>query len=178
MSSPSARRAPVVTVEDFRARFPEFAENSDEQVQAALDDALPWNGFSPWGKKYVQGVTTLAAHLLALSNMRAQSATDAGGGMATGIFRYTLSRRAGALAVTYGAVGAGSSSGGAGDVPYFLGLTTYGIQWWSMARIVGMGALVLNATPILPGTPLDAEPPDERDQYSGRWHSGSDWPAF
>ncbi|MEX3929748.1 DUF4054 domain-containing protein [Paraburkholderia sp. BR10936] len=172
------RAAPEVTVAEFRARFPEFESNSDEQVTAALEDALPWNGYSRWESKYVQGVCTLAAHLLALANQRAQSASAAGGGVATGIFRFALSRRAGALSITYGTTGSSSTTGGPGQVPYFLSLTTYGIEWWSMARIVGMGAVVLNASLPLPGTPIPAEPPDERDEYGSGVMYGPDWPAL
>ena len=160
MSTPLPPEAPVITVGDFRVRYPEFAANDDTQVSAALDDALPWNGYDAWGASYTQGVCTLAAHLLALSNQRAQSAAAAGGGLATGIFRYATSRRAGALGVTYGSVGAAASgSGGPGQIPAFLALTTYGVEWYAMARIKGMGAVALNADPTDDMTGVDITDP-------------------
>ena len=129
---------PVVTVADFRARFPEFETNDDAQIQTALDDALPWNGFTSWGKTYVKGVCTLAAHFLAVANQRARKA--GGGSAAVGVSTFVSGRRAGALSTTYSTVGAAA---GSGSVPTFLALTSYGLEWYSMARIRGMGAAVL-----------------------------------
>jgi hypothetical protein len=139
-----ATTPPVVSVDDFRVRFPEFASNSDEQVDVALDDALPWNGYAAWGTSYVKGVTTLAAHFLALSNQRAAKANaDGTTRPATGIFSYPTMRKAGAPTTQYGASGAGSSSGGSGKTPDYLALTSYGQEWYAMARIKGMGAVAL-----------------------------------
>lgn len=153
----------LVTIADFRARFPEFATNDDAQIQTALDDARPWNGHSFWGKTWVKGVCTLAAHFLAVANQRARKA---GGGLAaTGISTFVSGRKAGALSTTYGTVGAAA---GAGNIPGFLALTSYGQEWYSMARIRGMGAMVLGIgdTPreLGPGDPVGH---DELGPY--RW---------
>jgi hypothetical protein len=140
--------APVVTVADFRARFPEFESNSDAQIQTALDDALPWNGYAAWGQTYIKGVCTLAAHFLAVANQRARK--TGGGAAATGISTFVSGRKAGALSTNYSAVGGAT---GDGSTPGFLALTSYGQEWYSMARIRGMGAAVLGVgdTGALPG---------------------------
>lgn len=152
--------APVVTVEDFRARFPEFATNDDAQIQTALNDALPWNGFASWGKTYVKGVCTLAAHFLAVSNQRARKA--GGGAAATGISTFVSGRKAGALSTNYSTVGAA----GSGDsTPGFLALTSYGQEWYAMARIRGMGAAVLGVGDM--PCPGEAVGHDELGPY--RW---------
>ena len=149
MSTPLPPAAPEVTVDDFRARFPEFSANGDEQVQVALDDSLPWNGYPAWGSSYVKGVCTLAAHMLAVSNQRAPAAGSGGSGAArppTGIFTYVTGRKAGALSTSYAASsgsGAGGSSGGSSAAEGWLGLSSYGQEWYAMARIKGMGAAVL-----------------------------------
>ena len=150
----------LVTVADFRARFPEFATNDDAQIQTALDDARPWNGHSFWGKTWVKGVCTLAAHFLAVANQRARKA---GGGLAaTGISTFVSGRKAGALSTTYATVGTAAS---AGNIPGFLALTSYGQEWYSMARIRGMGAAVLGVgDTVCPGEPAGH---DELGPY--RW---------
>ena len=153
--------APVVTVEDFRARFPEFATNDDAQIQTALDDALPWNGFAAWGPTYVKGVCTLAAHFLAVANQRARKPGGGGAG-ATGISTFISGRKAGALSTNYSTVGAAA---GSGNVPTWLALTSYGTEWYSMARIRGMGAAVLGVGDTArPGDPVGH---DELGPY--RW---------
>jgi hypothetical protein len=136
----SSRSAPAVTVADFRARFPEFAANSDEQVQTALDDAKPWNGIAAWGTFYTQGVCTLAAHTLAVSNQRA--AGNGSGAKPTGIIRQKTGSRAGALSNSFGNW-TGYSSGGSSSIPAWLAQTGYGVEWYGMARIRGIGALVV-----------------------------------
>jgi hypothetical protein len=137
---------PDVTVADFRARFPEFASNSDDQITVALADAKPWNGYSAWGTSYSQGVCTLAAHLLAVGNQRAtRTSSDGTSRPATGIIQTVAERRAGALLTRYntaGSAGSGTGSGG-GSTPDFLALTSYGQQWYGMARIKGMGAVAI-----------------------------------
>jgi hypothetical protein len=154
--------APVVTVEDFRARFPEFSLNDDAQVQTALDDALPWNGYAAWGKTYVKGVCTLAAHFLAVANQRRRGAGGNGAAAATGISTFVSGRKAGALSTNYSTVGAAA---GSGSVPTFLALTSYGQEWYSMARIRGMGAVALGLGDTgLPGEPVGH---DELGPY--RW---------
>jgi hypothetical protein len=128
-----------VTVADFRTRFPEFKANPDPQVQTALDDALPWNGFPSWGKTYVKGVCTLAAHFLAVANQRARASGPLG---STGVSTFVSGRKAGALSTSYSEVGAATGTGG---VTGFFALTTYGQEWYAMARIRGMGAVVVGA---------------------------------
>ena len=154
MSTALATTAPPVTVEDFRVRYPEFASNGDAQVQVALDDALPWNGWPAWGSSYTKGVCTLAAHFLALSNQRlAGKSPDGTPRPATGIYSYPTMKRAGVLVTQYGASGSGSSAGGSGKTPDALALTSYGQEWYAMARIKGMGAVALGGS--LCGCPGD-----------------------
>jgi hypothetical protein len=143
----SSRSAPAVTVADFRARFPEFEANPDAQVQTALDDAKPWNGFGAWAGFYVQGVCTLAAHILALANQRA--AGNGAGSKPTGIIRQKTGQKAGALSNSFGNW-TGYSSGGSSSIPAWLAQTGYGVEWYGMARVRGMGAAVV-PTDLTPG---------------------------
>jgi len=58
----------MITVADFRARFPEFAPGPDDAtVQAALDAAYLRTPSDVWGVKQDDGAAYLAAHLLALA---------------------------------------------------------------------------------------------------------------
>jgi hypothetical protein len=66
------------TIQEFRARFPEFANVSDATVQIAIDDASCWADTS-W-LAYCRNCTTaiafLAAHYLALQLYQAQFVPD------------------------------------------------------------------------------------------------------
>lgn len=56
-----------VTVATFRTKFPEFTNAADNEIQAALDDALLLCPSDRWGAKQDMGVCLQAAQALALS---------------------------------------------------------------------------------------------------------------
>lgn len=67
----------MVTLSDFRIRFPEFDEVLDERVQIFLDDANEDLSLPAWGKYYDRGVYYLTAHRLTLANASQTSSTFA-----------------------------------------------------------------------------------------------------
>lgn len=50
---------------DFIQRFPEFVEQSDPVVTAALDEAARTMSPSMWGDRFIDGQLYLAAHIIA-----------------------------------------------------------------------------------------------------------------
>lgn len=57
----------MVTVEQIKAEFPEFANTSDALVSAKLSDAYGQLYAGTWGTAYDQAVKYQACHLLACS---------------------------------------------------------------------------------------------------------------
>lgn len=56
-----------MTLEQFRLRFPVFAEVEDEYIEAHLEAAELRTPVDIWGAKQADGIGYLAAHLMALS---------------------------------------------------------------------------------------------------------------
>lgn len=63
-----------MTPADFKKRFPEFEQQSDERVQMFIDDADPFFDQVRWGDLYDLGISYLVAHEIALANANAASA--------------------------------------------------------------------------------------------------------
>lgn len=58
----------LLTLPDFRGRFPEFRDLPDEQVTARLDDAARATPVDVWGELTASGHGWLTAHLLSSSS--------------------------------------------------------------------------------------------------------------
>jgi hypothetical protein len=128
--------APSLT--EFRSTFPEFAPDdlySDGQVNLWLTFALQMANEQRWGTLYSLGVYLVTAHNLYLS-ARDQATAEAGGvpGEVTGS---VSSKAVDKVSVSYdtGAVAMEK----AGD----WALSTYGIRYLRMARLMGAGGLQL-----------------------------------
>ena len=67
------------TVDDFRERFPEFEERSDEEIEMAISDAGDEISESVWMEKdYANGVLFLAAHFMTAGIAQGEFITDGG----------------------------------------------------------------------------------------------------
>ena len=79
----------AITVEAFRARFPELADPpyTNAIVQLRLDDAMLIVDEARWGRLYELGVYYLAAHEAYLGNQQAKTAGGGGGSLGAGGFR-------------------------------------------------------------------------------------------
>lgn len=63
----------MITPDDFKLRFQEFACKKNAEVQIFLDDAIIMLNDALWGTKYDLGLSYLTAHYLALSDRSASS---------------------------------------------------------------------------------------------------------
>ncbi len=117
----------------FRAIFPEFGDVAafpDAQVSFWLSSAANRLPELRWGGLWAQGVALLAAHYLSLARRRL--AAGAGGGWGV-----VSSKSVGGVSVAYdNSLG---SLEGAGS----FNLSPYGVEFWQLAEIVGMGGTQL-----------------------------------
>ena len=131
------------TIQQFRVRFPEFADVPDATVQAALDDAS-CGADSNWSsacRDCQKAIMLLAAHYLALGIIAAQSMPDQGtgeGGTIIGGGQVT-SLRFETMGVTFSAprfaAGSGQSGGGPGEGPYTMEMTPYGQMYLDLLKV-------------------------------------------
>lgn len=131
--------ADVITVEDFRARFPEFDDPraSDAQVQAAIEDTECEFNIDRWGCAYTRGHSLLVAHLLILSERRQSSNSAAGAAPAL----QANSKSADSVSIGYNSKGAESS------MEEYYKSTNYGQEYLMLLeQVKAPGAVV-----ILPG---------------------------
>jgi hypothetical protein len=129
----------AVTVSDFRTNFPEFGDVTrypDAQVTFWLGyaDKLLYDECR-WSDMRDFGIQLVAAHQLALwrRSMDAASAGGAPGGTAGAV----ASKAVGGVSVSYDTGAALLQDGG------YWNLTTYGIQFWQLAMLVGTGGFQL-----------------------------------
>ena len=140
-------RSPVVvTVADFRARFPEFAATNDVHIEFALEEALLIHSIRKLATLYV------AAHVLSFRLTAIAGGGGSGGGTTT-VTGQLESRQVGPLRETFSTHSGTASGGGGGssartrspeDIAYFSS-TIYGQHFLSLeprtAR-AGIGAIV------------------------------------
>lgn len=127
------------TVDDFRAKFPEFADLDDETIQTLLDEAGR-NVDETWTEgDYTNAILYLAAHYHQLSLMAANESGGTGTGEdASGVPAGSMitSEHIGPIAVSYGkstsATSAGSSGSGAYPSPF--GTTIYGQRYLDLLK--------------------------------------------
>ena len=139
-------RSPVVvTIADFRARFPEFAATDDGHIEFAIEEALLIHSIRKLATLYC------AAHVLSF-RLTAISGGGGSGGGTTTVTGQLESRQVGPLRETF-STHSGTASGGSGgnargrspeDIAYFSS-TIYGQHFLSLeprtAR-AGIGAIV------------------------------------
>lgn len=75
----------IPTLDDFLERFPEFGEQSTDLVEKALAEAGRSTSATVWGVTHAEGVTYLAAHLLATRVVQLGSQIEANSGTPFGV---------------------------------------------------------------------------------------------
>lgn len=126
------------SVSDFRTRFPEFSEATDEAIELAIDDAGDEIDEDIWMTKYyAKGVLYLAAHFLAVNATQAEL-VEAGGGTGSGGSTSSISSESlGRFSVSYGtSTSSSTSSTSAGEDSGLLDLsiTSYGQRYKDMLQ--------------------------------------------
>lgn len=104
----------LVTVEDFKTRFPEFAPVSDALVSMVLDEASTRIGTTWLEADRVPAIRYLAAHMLTLQGEPGRSISTATGAGSIDVVGPMKRRRVGDVEVEF--AGKSSSSGSSGGV--------------------------------------------------------------
>jgi hypothetical protein len=135
-----------LTPDQFRALFTAFTDPTtypDAMIQGWLDLA-PLDPYI-WGARYPLGQGLWTAHELAKYGPGGLAAT----GGASGIGGIMQSKSVGPVSVSYD-----TGIGTEGELAGQYNLTIYGRQFWSMAKLLGIGAPIQlgAATPPPPGT--------------------------
>jgi hypothetical protein len=120
-----------MTPAEFKARFPEFASETDARVQLFISDADSMFDVERWDTFYSVGVANYVAHQLAVAN--AQAATGAAGKL----LDTKLSKKVGDLAVTNSELALTARM----KDPFMA--TPYGVEYRRLCRLVGLGALAV-----------------------------------
>jgi hypothetical protein len=115
------------TVDDFRTKFPEFSELSDEAIQILLDDAGRAVDQTWTEGDYSNAILFLAAHYHELDLMATTSSDATAEGVPAG--QTITSEHIGPISVSYGKAGAGASSGSGGVNTSTLDNTVYGQRY-------------------------------------------------
>lgn len=129
----------AVTNADFRQNFPEFAGTSNyPEAQVTFWRTYAESLLQPperWSNMLDYAVQLVMAHQLALA-ARSAAAASAGGapGSTAGA---VASKSVGGVSVSYDTGAALLQDGG------YWNLTTYGIQFWQLAAMVGTGGFQL-----------------------------------
>lgn len=118
----------MVSVEIFRARYPEFRDSTDGLIALLLNEAAGQISPRIWGRLYDSGVLALTAHLL--SNRQAEAA-----GQSAGVQTVT-SEKAGDVQLNY-AVPAARENDTA------LMATSYGQRYAELRDLVKTGVRVI-----------------------------------
>jgi hypothetical protein len=107
----------VPTVEEFRTRYPEFEETSDDLIEIAISDAARSVDDSWLAGDYAPAIMSLAAHYLTAGSSAAEAVTDGGG-------PFIKAESIGRISTTYG------------DLPSSTDLTTtnYGNMYLEFFR--------------------------------------------
>lgn len=139
----------TVTSAQFRVDYVEFSDvtkYSDAQVSRWLTLAATTLDPLRWGDFYDTGCELFAAHYLAIGR-RNQIAADAGGvpGSASGPMS---SKSVGGASVSYDTGSVAVKDGGPWN------LTSYGMQFLEMARMVGSGGVQIGPDFPVPGAVL------------------------
>lgn len=128
----------MTTVASFRAAFPEFASTTDypdAQVQFWLDLAAKLLNVDRWYDLLDQGTMLFTAHNLAIS--RRDQLAGSSGGIPGAIQGAIASKSVDKVSVSYEANSALYEDAG------FWNLTSYGLRYWNLVRMVGAGGIQL-----------------------------------
>lgn len=120
----------------FRAIMPEFADVAafpDARVGFWLASSLARLPEDRWGGLWAQGVALLTAHQLYLSRRRIGAMAGSGGGSLAPV----SSKSVGAVSVAY------DNSLGAIEGAGAWNLSPYGVEFWQLCQLVGMGGTQL-----------------------------------
>jgi hypothetical protein len=143
------------TIPEFRARFPEFVNVSDAQIQIAIDDASCWAD-STWIENGCPNCTTaiafLAAHFVAMGLYAADMLPDTlppetpggptiiAGGQVTSLHFESMS--VGFAAPQAVGVSGGAASSGIGD-SFAISATPYGQRYLELLKVNKPAVLVV-----------------------------------
>lgn len=126
------------TPADFRAAFPEFTDSTvytDPQVLFWFSVADKLLNAERWYDLIDQGKFLFTAHHLVIALRDQKSA--AAGGVAGGIQGAVSSKSVDKVSVAY------DNSRAQYDDAGFWNLTTYGLQYWNLVKMVGAGGIQL-----------------------------------
>lgn len=142
---------PTVTLADFRAARDAFADSvvfPDDVVNFYLPIALGAVSAERWGDAYTAGVCLVIAHYATIAAVDAQ-ATEAGGvgGLRAGPI---ASESGDKVSVSFATTAVTDPN--AGD----WNATTWGRQYWQLAKLYGAGPLQVGAGPSFGSNYLDA----------------------
>lgn len=131
--------ATAVTPSSFRAVYPAFSSTTtypDTQVTywIAYADRLLYDAVR-WADMRDDGIMMVVAHQLVLAARDAAAA--AAGGAPGNVAGAVSSKSVGGVSVSYDTSAAVLANGG------YWNLTSYGIQFWQLAMIVGIGGFQL-----------------------------------
>jgi len=128
----------MATIAQFRAAFPEFASEvnyPDPQIQFWLDVAAKLLNVDRWYDLIDQGYMLFSAHHLVIA--RCDQLAAYSGGMPGAIQGAVASKSVDKVSVSYQNDTAMYQDAG------FWNLTTYGLQYWNLVRMVGAGGIQL-----------------------------------
>lgn len=129
----------TVTIASFRENFPEFADTakySDTQVTFWLGYATRLlYSVDRWSDMLDDGIQLVMAHQLTLAARNAAAAVA--GGAPGAVQGAAASKAVGGVSVSYDTTAGLLQDGG------YWNLTTYGIQFWQLAMLVGTGGFQL-----------------------------------
>jgi hypothetical protein len=128
----------MVTIAQFRAAFPEFASTAnypDAQVQFWLDVAAKLLNVDRWYDLFDQGAMLFSAHHLVIA--RRDQLAGSSGGMPGAIQGAVASKSVDKVSVSYQNDSSLYQDAG------FWNLTSYGLQYWNLVRMVGAGGIQL-----------------------------------
>ena len=114
----------------YRALYPEHGPIAGAEIEAQIDAALEHLSRPRWGRCYPRAVLTLAAHEVALAQVRQAGAVTTEGGQVVGQASGTVaSASAGGLSVSFAVPASTSRS----DAAYFS-QTAYGQRYLALLR--------------------------------------------
>lgn len=118
----------AISVEMFRARYPEFAPVSDALISLVLSESLDSIGDTWLQKDRTKAQMLLAAHKLATEGEPARSSGNGGGGSTSGAVKRM---KVGDVEVEYAGFGSGSGSGAASG----FASSVYGQRYLALMRL-------------------------------------------
>lgn len=115
------------TADDFRAKFPEFADLDDQYIQNLIVEANRAVDTTWFEGDYENAILYLAAHYHELGLMATASSDASAEGIPAG--QEITSEHIGPISVSYGKSTAAGSSGSAGGITSELLTTVYGRRY-------------------------------------------------